>query len=111
MPPPSPPKPPPPSPPKTQSPGCNGTVQPQAVRPMQRSRCATIDAHKIIIYGPGALARARLAAITWINPLFIDIEDSRPFLDVARIDPAPETWTSCGQCFTTSLRSSNFGPW
>lgn len=51
------------------------------------------EAHKLVIYGPGGVGKTELCSLlsqVGIEPLFVDLEGSSSFLDVARLDPAPE---------------------
>jgi hypothetical protein len=48
--------------------------------------------HKIVIYGPGGVGKTELASLADGNVLFIDLEDGSKFLDVSRVDPAPQTF-------------------
>lgn len=57
---------------------------------IKRGRVAC--AHKCVIYGPGGVGKTELASLADGNVLFIDVEDGSKFLDVARVDPAPQTF-------------------
>lgn len=70
----------------------NGQREP---RKFSVSRGATTVAHKIVIYGPGGIGKTELCSLmadVGIEPVFCDIENSSGFLDVARFEPAPETF-------------------
>lgn len=54
-----------------------------------------VEAQKIVIYGPGGVGKSELCSLltqVGIEPLFVDVEGSSAFLDVARLEPAPETF-------------------
>jgi hypothetical protein len=54
-----------------------------------------VTAHRVVIYGPGAVGKSSLAAAmqcVGIKPVFVDIEDGTHFLRVKRIEPAPQTY-------------------
>lgn len=74
------------------------------------SRGTTTVAHKIVIYGPGGIGKTELCSLmadVGIEPVFCDIENSSGFLDVARFDPAPETFDDVRDCLHSDL--SSFG--
>lgn len=53
------------------------------------------EAHKIVIYGPGGVGKTELCSLlnqVGIEPLFVDLEGSSSFLDVARLEPAPASF-------------------
>ena len=66
------------------------TAPPTAHAGIKRGRVAC--AHKCVIYGPGGVGKTELASLANGNVLFIDLEDGSKFLDVARVDPAPQTF-------------------
>jgi hypothetical protein len=80
------------------APSAAPTRAPQVVRETRKfsvSRGTTTVAHKTVIYGPGGIGKTELCSLlanVGIEPLFVDIENSSGFLDVARFDPAPETF-------------------
>lgn len=50
---------------------------------------------RIVVYGPGGIGKTELASnlkSVGIRPLFFDIGTGSGFLDVERVDPAPQTW-------------------
>jgi len=61
-------------------------------RPLDVSCGIRASAHKIVIYGPGGVGKSELASLLPIRPVFIDVEDGTNFLDVARIDPTPQSF-------------------
>jgi hypothetical protein len=88
-----PPLPPPKAPPK--NPTGNGHAVASPTRTLGVSRGVTVQAQKIVNYGPGGIGKSELCSLlknVGIEPLFIDIEDSSKFLDVQRIDPTPRSW-------------------
>lgn len=80
----------PPKAPPPPSPAKAGNGQTKTVRQLGVSQGVTVNAHKVVIYGPGGVGKTELASLT--GGLFIDIENSSQFLDVQRIDPAPANW-------------------
>jgi len=83
--PPAPPKPPAAKPPSAAS----KTTQTFGV-----SSGVTAKAQKIVIYGPGGVGKTELAANLLkigIKPFFIDVENGSQFLDIARVDPSPDS--------------------
>ena len=77
------------------------TAAPPASSPLRSTktfavrRGAIAEAHKVVIYGPGGVGKTELCSLLTqlnIEPLFVDLEGSSSFLDVARLDPAPETF-------------------
>jgi hypothetical protein len=61
---------------------------------MQLTRGRGGGAQKIVMYGPGGVGKTELCSLLeriGILPVFIDPEASSAFLDVARIEPTPET--------------------
>ena len=88
------PPPPPPAPPRPP------TSKPPARQPKASteafsvSQGVTVEAQKIVIYGPGGVGKTELCANladVGLKPLFIDVENGSRFLDVTRIDPSPTT--------------------
>jgi len=68
------------------------------------------DAHKIVIYGPGGVGKTELCSLLTqlgIEPLFVDLEGSSSFLDVSRLDPAPESFNELRDALHGDL--SGFG--
>ena len=57
------------------------------------SRGAKTRAQKVVVYGPEGIGKTTLASM-FPNPLFVDTEDGTGHLDVARVDPAPKSWTA-----------------
>ena len=73
----------------------NGKTETKATRNLGVSKGIRKDAQKVVVYGPGGAGKTELASLLAkvnVNPLFIDLEDGSRFLDVARIDPTPETF-------------------
>ncbi len=66
-------------------------------------------AHKIVIYGPGGVGKSELASMVPDNPVFIDVEDGTNFLDVARIDPTPQTFEDLRAAVRLLAKSPNCG--
>jgi len=69
-----------------------------------------IEAQKIVIYGPGGVGKSELCSLltqVGIEPLFVDVEGSSAFLDVARLEPAPETFEDVRDALHSDL--SGFG--
>lgn len=56
------------------------------------SRGPVAKAQKVVIYGPEGIGKTTLAA-QFPDPLFIDTESGTYHYDVARVDPAPASWT------------------
>jgi hypothetical protein len=51
--------------------------------------------HKVVIYGAGGIGKSELASLVagvGFSPVFIDIEEGSSFLDVARVEPTPQTF-------------------
>ena len=46
---------------------------------------------KVVIYGVEGVGKSSLAAC-FPSPMFLDLEESTKYLDVARFDPAPRSW-------------------
>lgn len=51
------------------------------------------SAQKIVVYGSEGVGKTTFAA-QFPNPLFIDTEAGTQHYDVARVDPAPQSWTA-----------------
>jgi AAA domain len=55
-----------------------------------------VSAQRVVIYGPGGIGKTELCAnikqIAGMRPLFVDIGTGSSFLDVDRVEPAPQTW-------------------
>jgi len=69
-------------------------------------------AQKIILYGPGAVGKTTLASClddVGIMPLFVDIEEGSSQLDVARIDPTPETFEEMREAIQLAANSPDIG--
>lgn len=49
-------------------------------------------AQKVVVYGVEGIGKTTFAS-KFPNPLFIDVEGGTKHLDVARVDPAPQSWT------------------
>jgi hypothetical protein len=67
-------------------------AQARSAKQFAVKRGIVAEAHKIVIYGPGGVGKTELCSLlteVGIEPLFIDLEGSSSFLDVARLDPAP----------------------
>lgn len=56
------------------------------------SRGKIAKAQKVVVYGPEGIGKTTFAA-QFPDPLFIDTEGSTLSYDVARIDPAPASWS------------------
>jgi hypothetical protein len=59
-----------------------------------------------VIYGPGGVGKTELCSLlteVGIEPLFVDLEGSSSFLDVSRLDPAPETFEELRDALHGSL--------
>jgi hypothetical protein len=71
--------------------------------------------HKVVIYGAGGIGKSELASLVagvGFSPVFIDIEEGSSFLDVARVEPTPQTfprrtWAMLSS-LTHSLRPKNW---
>jgi|WetSurMetagenome_2_1015567.scaffolds.fasta_scaffold94728_2 hypothetical protein len=84
--------PPKPAPPKAA--GSNGATA-QPTRAMGVSRGTVNAGQKIVLFGPGGVGKTELWWLLdsiGIKTLGIDIEGSANFLDVTRVDPAPESF-------------------
>jgi hypothetical protein len=63
-----------------------------------------------VIYGPGGVGKTELCSLlsqVGIEPLFVDLEGSSSFLDVSRLDPAPESFNEVRDALHGDL--SGFG--
>ena len=60
---------------------------------MNISKGIKLGPQKVVIYGPEGIGKSTLAA-QFPAPLFLDVEAGTRHLDVARVDPAPLTWTA-----------------
>ncbi len=49
-------------------------------------------AQKVVVYGPEGIGKTTLAS-KFPSPLFVDTEGGTGHIDVARVDPAPKSWT------------------
>lgn len=85
--------------PRSAAPAQQSAAKPPAQTPAPKTfavrRGLIAEAHKIVIYGPGGVGKSELCSLlanVSIDPLFIDLEGSSAFLDVARLDPAPQTF-------------------
>lgn len=56
------------------------------------SRGKIAKAQKVVVYGPEGIGKTTFAA-QFPDPLFVDTEESTLSYDVARIDPAPASWS------------------
>lgn len=56
------------------------------------SRGVRKRAQKVCLYGPEGIGKTTLAS-KFPNPLFVDTEGGTGHIDVARVDPAPKSWT------------------
>lgn len=56
------------------------------------SRGVRQRAQKVCLYGPEGIGKTTLAS-KFPNPLFVDTEGGTGHIDVARVDPAPKSWT------------------
>lgn len=63
---------------------------------MKISKGVQLTPQKVVIYGPEGIGKSTLAA-HFPAPLFLDVEGGTKLLDVARVDPAPESWTALVQ--------------
>ena len=50
-------------------------------------------AQKVVVYGVEGIGKTTFAS-KFPDPLFIDVEGGTKHLDVARVDPAPQSWTA-----------------
>lgn len=50
-------------------------------------------AQKVVVYGVEGIGKTTFAS-QFPDPLFIDVEGGTKHLDVARVDPAPQSWTA-----------------
>lgn len=66
------------------------------------ARGAKQRAQKIVLYGVEGVGKSTFAS-KFPNPLFIDTEGSTMHLDVARIDPAPKSWTEL-ECVVADVK-------
>lgn len=57
------------------------------------SRGPVAKAQKVVVYGPEGIGKTTLAA-RFPDPLFIDTEEGTAHYDVARLDPAPASWSA-----------------
>ena len=67
----------------------------RAVKKFGVIRGPNVEAQKVVIYGPGGVGKTELCSLltqVGIVPLYVDLEGSSSFLDVARLDPPPETF-------------------
>lgn len=99
---------PPPKPPGSPPPAANATPS----RSFGINRGVSSAAHKIVIYGPGGVGKSELASLiakTGCDPLFIDIEQGTHFLDVARVDPCPETFEEVRESVRMAAASDDVG--
>jgi hypothetical protein len=70
-------------------------ANPTERRQLQIRRGVQDAAQRVVIFGSGGSGKTSLAATISqidIEPFFVDIENGTNFLDVARLDPVPETW-------------------
>lgn len=50
---------------------------------------------RVVLYGPGGIGKTELASalkLVGIRPLFLDIGTGTNFIDLERVEPAPQTW-------------------
>lgn len=94
-PPPAPPKPSPPRPATASSTNPSTSRSNGTVRKFGSSSGVVATAAKTILYGPGGVGKTSLAARiadVGIVPQFVDVEEGSHNLNVARVDPTPESW-------------------
>ncbi|KKM07635.1 hypothetical protein LCGC14_1731990, partial [marine sediment metagenome] len=83
-----------------------------ASRSLSVSQGVRSAAQKIVIYGPGGVGKTELVSLlsdVGLAPLFIDIEEGSNFLDVARIDPTPETFEEILQAIQLATAMPDYG--
>jgi hypothetical protein len=82
------------------------------IRPAGVSKGIKSEFQKILLYSPGGCGKTELCSLlpqVGIEPLFIDVEDGSKFLDVARIDPVPQTWEEVRAIFHNRELLEQFG--
>ena len=70
---------------------------------MKISRGIQIGPQKVVLYGPEGIGKSTFGA-QFPAPLFLDVEASTRRLDVARVDPAPASWTGMLETIREFLR-------
>ena len=60
---------------------------------MKISRGLQTGPQKVVLYGPEGIGKSTFGA-QFPAPLFLDVEQGTRHIDVARIDPAPASWTA-----------------
>ena len=60
---------------------------------MKIARGVQIGPQKVVLYGPEGIGKSTFGA-QFPAPLFLDVEAGTRHIDVARIDPAPASWTA-----------------
>ena len=58
---------------------------------------------KIVLYGPEGIGKSTFGA-QFPTPLFLDVEGGTRHIDVARVDPAPSSWTALLETVREFLR-------
>lgn len=96
--------------PKPPAPG--GSPQGGVSKSFSIKKGVTASAQKIVIYGPGGVGKTELASLigeVGVTPLFIDIESGTQFLDVARVDPSPETFEDIREAIRMARDTDSIG--
>lgn len=96
--------------PKPPAPG--GSPQGSMSKSFNIKKGVTVTAQKTVIYGPGGVGKTELASLIEqvdIAPLFIDLEMGTQFLDVARVDPSPETFEDTREAIRMARDTDGIG--
>ena len=70
---------------------------------MKIARGVQLGPQKVVLYGPEGIGKSTFGA-QFPAPLFLDVEAGTRHIDVARIDPAPESWTALLETVKEFLR-------
>ncbi len=70
---------------------------------MKVTRGVQTGPQKVVLYGPEGIGKSTFGA-QFPAPLFLDVEAGTKHIDVARIDPAPISWTSLLETVREFLR-------
>lgn len=90
----------------------NGKATQAPPRALGVSRGMVSHGQKIVLYGPGGVGKTELWSLLeqfGISTLGVDIEGSANFLDVSRVDPAPETFDEVRATLHNSELIDQFG--
>ncbi len=60
---------------------------------MKIARGVQLGPQKVVLYGPEGIGKSTFGA-QFPAPLFLDVEQGTRHIDVARVDPAPASWTA-----------------